>query len=69
MHIYEYRYMYSDMYISWCVDRKRSLNFRFTKGTSINDVRRFSEILTYLPTLLNPKTSDFLGHFEPPYLP
>ena len=31
-----------------------------------NDFRRF---LTYLPTLFNPKTSDFLGHFEPPYLP
>ena len=31
-----------------------------------DDFRRF---LTYLPTLFNPKTSDFLGHFEPPYLP
>ena len=31
-----------------------------------DDFRRF---LTYLPTPFNPKTSDFLGHFEPPYLP
>ena len=29
----------------------------------------FWRFLTYLPTLFNPKTSDFLGHFEPPYLP
>ena len=31
-----------------------------------DDFRRF---LIYLPTLFNPKTSDFLGHFDPPYLP
>ena len=28
-----------------------------------DDFRRF---LTHLPILFNPKTSDFLSHFEPP---
>ena len=36
-----------------------------SKGTSIDDVRRFFEIFD-LPSLINPEMFDFLGHFEPP---
>ena len=72
---FQMRYMNLDEIMHWYTEN--SFHHTFAKGTSygifihrtsINDVWQFSEIFD-LPTLFNPKTSDFGVHFEPPHLP